>query len=87
MTSYVACCIHAAHSYWRGWNEQDIDRLGQKLGDPAGYDGGVLRLTEREYRALPEFNRRVIAATPAAVFHSVLAWVERRGLRLLRVAG
>jgi hypothetical protein len=87
MTSYVARCIHAAHNYWRGWNEQDIVRLGQRLDDPAAYGGGVLKLTEREYRALPEFNRRVIAATPGAVFHSVLAWVERRGLRLLRVAG
>jgi hypothetical protein len=87
MTRYVARWINAARSYWRGWDEQDIVRLGQRLDDPAAYGGGVLKLTAREYRAIPEFNRRVFAATPGAVFHSVLAWIERRGLRLLRVAG
>ena len=87
MKSCLAHWINAAQNFGRGWNEQDLVRLGQGLDDPAAYGGGVLRLTEREYRAWPEFNRRVIAATPGALFHSVLAWVERRGLRLLRVAG
>ena len=87
MTSYLARCKNAARTYWRGWNEQDIVRLSQRLFDPAAYSGGILKLTEREYRAWPEFNRRVIATTPGAVWHPVLAWVGRRGLRLLRRAG
>jgi len=87
MTSYVARCIDAARNCWRGWDEQDIVRLSQRLYDPAAHSGGILTITEREYRALPEFNRRVIASKPQAVFHPLLAWVERRGLRLLRRAG
>ena len=87
MKSCLAHWINAAQNYWRGWNEQDLVRLSQRLDDPAAYSGGFLKLTEREYRALPEFNRRVMASTPRAVFHPVLAWVEGRGLRLLRRAG
>jgi hypothetical protein len=87
MTSYLARCKNAAQNFWRGWNEQDLVRLGQRLDDPAAYSGGILKLTAREYRALPEFNRRVMANKPRAVFHPVLAWVEGRGLRLLRRAG
>jgi hypothetical protein len=87
MTSYLAHCKNAAQSRWRGWNEQDLVRLGQSLSSPAAYSGGILKLSEREYRAWPEYNRRVIAATPGAVWHPVLAWVEGRGLRPLRRAG
>ena len=86
MKSCLAHWINAAQNYWRGWNEQDIVRLSQRLDDPAAYSGGILKVTEREYRALPEFNRRVIANKPRAVFHPVLAWIEGRGLRLLRRA-
>ena len=87
MTSYLARCKTAAQSYWRGWNEQDIIRLSHSLFDPAAYSGGILKITAREYRAWPEFNRRAIATTPGAIFHPVLAWVERRGLHRLRRAG
>ena len=87
MTSDVARWINAARNYWRGFGEQDIVRLSRNLYDPAAYSGGILKITEREHRALPEFNRRVIASKPQAVFFPLLAWVERRGLRPLRRAG
>ena len=84
---YVTRLSNAARSFWRGWDEQDLVRLGEKLYDPAAYRGGVLRITEREYRALPEYNRRVLATTPGAVSHPLLVWVGRRGLRRSRRAG
>jgi hypothetical protein len=86
MMRYVACLSNAARSFWRGWDEKDLVCLRQKLHDPGAYRGGVLRLTEREYRALPEYNRRIMATTPGAVFHPLLVWVERRGLRQSRRA-
>jgi hypothetical protein len=86
MTSYAARWIRAVQSYWRGFDEQDIVRLGQRLDDTAAYSGGILKLTEREYRAWPEYNRRIVATRPDAILHPVLAWVERRGLRRLRRA-
>jgi len=87
MMRYVARLSDAARSFWRGWDEQDLVRLGEKLYDPAAYRGGVLGITEREYRALPEYNRRVLATTPGAVSHPLLVWVGRRGLRRSRRAG
>ncbi len=82
MTSFVARCKNAVRDCWRGWSEQDIARLRQSLSD-AARSGGILRITEREYRAWPEFHRRAIASTGGAEFHPVLAWVEGRGLRWL----
>jgi hypothetical protein len=87
MMRNVARLSNAARSFWRGWDEQDIVRLGEKLYDPAAYRGGVLRITEREYRALPEYNRRILATTPGAVSHPLLVWVGRRGLRQSHRAG
>ena len=84
---YVTRLSNAARSFWRGWDEQDLVRLGEKLYDPAAYRGGVLGITEREYRALPEYNRRVLATTLGAVSHPLLVWVGRRGLRRSRRAG
>jgi hypothetical protein len=87
MTRFVARWITAARNRWRGWDEQDVASLSQKLVDPAVRSGVVLELTKREYRAVPEFNRRVFASIPGAVFYPLLAQVAGRGLRQLRRAG
>jgi hypothetical protein len=61
--------------------EQDILSLSQRLYDPAAYSGGIIKITKREYRALPELNRRVMASTPSAILYPIHAWVEVRGVR------
>jgi hypothetical protein len=86
MTRFVARWVKAAQDRWRAWDERDVVSLSQKLTDPAVRSGVILDLTRREYRALREFNRRVIASTPGAVFYPLLARVEGRGLRQLRRA-
>jgi hypothetical protein len=68
------------------WGEQDIISLSQRLYDPDAYSGGILKITKREYRALPELNRRVTATTPNAMLYPFNAWVEGRGLHHARRA-
>lgn len=80
MTSHIIRWKNAAQSYWRGWDEQDIVRLSQRPHDPAAYSGGILKITEREYRALPERNRRVVASKGRVTVSPLLVWVEGRGL-------
>ncbi|HLZ06179.1 MAG TPA: hypothetical protein VKR55_29020 [Bradyrhizobium sp.] len=52
----------------------------RKLDEPHFYDGGLLKLTDREYRALPELNRRVTAAKQNALTSPLVVWVQERGL-------
>jgi hypothetical protein len=47
--------------FLRGWGERDIITLSQTQYDPAAYRGGILKISKREHRALPELNRRVMA--------------------------
>ena len=70
-----------------GYRERDVVSLGQRLYDPAASSGGVLKLTARECRALPELNRRTTESMPKAILYPFVAWVEGRGLRPLRKAG
>ena len=70
-----------AWEFLRGWGERDIISLSQRLYDPGAYSGGILKITKREYRALPELNRRVMASTPNALLYPFYAWVEGRGVR------
>lgn len=70
----------AAQAKWRGWDEKDIETLAEKLDDNRSYHGGLLRLTEREYRALPELNRRVAAKRQQVVTSPLIVWVQERGL-------
>lgn len=75
-----------AREFLQGWDERDVTSLSEKLYDPTAYSGGVLKITKREYRALPELNRRVMATTPKAMLFPFHAWVEGRGLRRARRA-
>ena len=75
-----------AWEFLRGWGERDIISLSQRLYDPGAYSGGILKITKREYRALPELNRRVMANTSNAILYPFHAWVEGRGLRHSRRA-
>ncbi|MGA2288470.1 hypothetical protein [Bradyrhizobium sp.] len=70
----------------RGWSEKDCGRLSQRLYDPAAYSGGILRITKREARALPELNRRALEGSDRAMLYPFLAWVEGRGLQWLMKA-
>ena len=82
----VARLRRIAWEFLRGWGEQDIISLSQRLYDPVAYSGGILKIAKREYRALPELNRRVMANTPNAMLYPFHAWVEGRGLRHSRRA-
>ena len=70
----------------QGWDERDVISLSQRLYDPVAFSGGIIRITRRECRALPELNRRVMASTKGALLYPFLAWVEGRGLYPLRRA-
>jgi hypothetical protein len=72
---------------WRDWSEQDVISLNQRLYDPTAYSGGAIKITRREYRALPELNRRVMSNMKGALLYPFLAWVEGRGLYPLRKTG
>jgi hypothetical protein len=60
--------------------------LSRRLYDPAAISGGIIKITKRECRALPEYNRRFIATRKGALLYPFLAWVEGCGLRHLRKA-
>ena len=49
-----------ARRAWRGWGEADIASLTRKLDDPAFYSGGIVKITNREYRAWAELNRGML---------------------------
>jgi hypothetical protein len=65
---------------WRGWGEADISSLIRKLDDPAAYSGGIVKITNREYRAWAELNRRMLESNLPVLRSPLLAWVEGRGL-------
>ena len=75
----------AAEKLWwfarHGWSERErLRSLNRKLHDPRFWNGGIVKLTRSEYRALPKLNRRVTADNPKALTSSILVWVEGRGL-------
>jgi hypothetical protein len=69
-----------ARLYRPFWGELDITSLSRKLEDPRYYNGGIISITVKEYRAWPELNRRIIASHKRTLRSPLLAWVARRGL-------
>jgi hypothetical protein len=68
---------------FRGWGKRDAVRVFAKLDDPECWNGGIIKLTMRECRALCAANRQ-IAATEIDAFSSPMrVWVEGRGLRVM----
>lgn len=71
----------------RGFDENDLGRLRNKLYDPAAFSGGILPMTRRELNALPEINEFVMeSAQGRAMLYEFLANIEGKGLRFLRRA-
>lgn len=66
--------------FWRGWKDSDVNDLSRKLDDSNFYDGGIVRITNREFKAWPELDRRIMANDKRPTRASLLAWVEGRGL-------
>jgi hypothetical protein len=64
----------------RGWDERDLASLRDKLEDPRAYRDGMLLLIVREYRALSEHNRQVVAVNPRALTSPLMIWVQGKGL-------
>jgi hypothetical protein len=64
----------------RGWGERDVKNLENALADPRSYDGGIIKLTQKQFRALEERNRRVVEGKPTVKVSPLLVWVEGRGL-------
>jgi len=69
-----------ALSYLRGWTERDIETLEETLADPRYYDGGIVKLTQFQFRALEERNRRVAQNKLLVKISPLLVWVRGRGL-------
>lgn len=69
-----------ALGYLRGWTERDIESLENALGDPRSYDGGIVKLTQLQFRALEERNRRVAQNERTLKISPLLVWVNGRGL-------
>jgi hypothetical protein len=66
---------------WRGWGEADMISLSRKLDDPAAYGGGgIVKITNREYRAWAELNRGILESKLPVLRSPLLAWVEGHGL-------
>ena len=76
----VARLRRIARDLLRGWSEQDFLSLSERLYDPAAYSGGMIKIKKREYCALSELNRRVMASDPKAILYPIHAWVEGRGI-------
>jgi hypothetical protein len=66
--------------YLRGWTERDIEALEKALNDPKHYDGGIVKLTRLQFRALEERNRRVTQNKRNPKISPLLVWVKGRGL-------
>jgi hypothetical protein len=67
--------------WWRGWSDRDAHSLNERLYDYRCFKDGMLKVTVREFRALPELNRRAAAReNPAVTISIILLWVEGRGL-------
>ena len=62
------------------WGELDIASLSRKLDNAHYYSGGIISITLKEYRAWPEFNRRIVAGNKGVLRSPLLAWVGGRGL-------
>jgi hypothetical protein len=78
--SYWRRWSEVARSCFRGWDEGDIAALQERMNDPTAYNGGILKLSERQFRALQERNRRIGQRKRAATASPLLVWIERRGL-------
>jgi hypothetical protein len=77
-----------ARQAWRGWGEADIASLTRKLDDPAAYSGGIVKITNREYRAWCALNRSMLESRLPVLRSPLLAWVEGRGLySMIRISG
>ena len=69
-----------ARGYFRGWDERDIEALQERMNDPTSYSDGILKLSERQFRALQERNRRICQRKRATTASPLLVWIEGRGL-------
>jgi hypothetical protein len=81
---YLRLCIKMAVRYWQigwhGWADEDIQTLERTLNDSTAYDGGIIKLTQRQYCALKERNRRIVERKRDVKTSPLLAWVDGRGL-------
>ena len=69
-----------ALSYLRGWTQRDIETLEKALDNPGFYDGGIVKLTRLQFRALKERNRRAEQNKQTLKISPLLVWVKGRGL-------
>ncbi|MEA2922224.1 MAG: hypothetical protein QOF07_2187 [Bradyrhizobium sp.] len=67
----------------RRWREEDLLGLAKRLDNYMAYNGGIIKLTKQEYRALRTLNRREAVRLGVVDPSPFLACVEGFGLRRL----
>jgi hypothetical protein len=75
--------MRAIRDRLRGWGKRNAVSAFEKLDDPKCSNGGIVKLTMRECRALLAANRRIAATEMDAFSSPMRVWVEGRGLRVM----